>query len=213
MAAAKRTIYLISGANKGKNTTRSQSHTPLNPCLGIGRSLVTSYLSQRGNTVIATVRDPTGPSSRSLAEIPKASGSTLIVVKIESTSHQDAKKAVQTLDSKYQISTIDVVIANAATENQIYGPLSAVDPAQVEAHISVNTIGPLLLFQAVLPLLQRSPEPKFVLLGSPLGSIGGMENRPLPMGAYGVSKAAAHYLVRKIHFENEWLVAFAVDPG
>ena len=40
-----------------------------------------------------------------------------------------------------------------------------------------------------------------------------MEKRPVPMGAYGVSKTAAHYLVRKIHFENEGLIAFAVDPG
>lgn len=40
-----------------------------------------------------------------------------------------------------------------------------------------------------------------------------MEKRPVPMSAYGVSKAAAHYLVRKIHFENEGLIAFALDPG
>jgi len=28
-----------------------------------------------------------------------------------------------------------------------------------------------------------------------------------------VSKLAANYLVRKVHFENAWLVAFIVDPG
>ena len=73
--------------------------------------------------------------------------------------------------------------------------------------------GPFVLFQATLPLLRASSSPKFVLLGSPVGSIAGMEQRPVPMGGYGASKAMAHYLVRKIHFENPDLIAFAVDPG
>lgn len=40
-----------------------------------------------------------------------------------------------------------------------------------------------------------------------------MEQRPAPFGAYGASKAMAHYLVRKIHSEHENLTAFAADPG
>lgn len=59
----------------------------------------------------------------------------------------------------------------------------------------------------------RQPLPKFVLLGSPLGSIGGIEKRNVPMGAYGASKCAAHYIVRKIHAEEAEVVAFVVDPG
>ena len=113
----------------------------------------------------------------------------------------------------YQITKIDTVIANAAVQNQIFAPVATVDIAQVQEHISINTIGTLVLFQSVLPLLQKASQPKFVLLGSPLGSISGMEKRPVPAAAYGVSKAAAHYLVRKIHFENEGLIAFATDPG
>ena len=105
------------------------------------------------------------------------------------------------------------MIANAAVQNQIFTPLAHVDPLQVQEHLSVNAVGALVLFQAVLPLLHKAPQPKFVMLGSPMGSIGGMEKRPVPMGAYGVSKAAAHYLVRKIHFENDRLIAFAIDPG
>ena len=105
------------------------------------------------------------------------------------------------------------MIANAAVQNNVFDKLADVDPAQVQEHISVNAIGSLILFQAVLPMLQKASQPKFVLLGSPMGSIGGMEMRPFPMNAYGVSKAAAHYFVRKIHFENDGLIAFAIDPG
>jgi hypothetical protein len=78
-------------------------------------------------------------------------------------------------------------------------------------------LGPLSLFQAVLPLLTTSPYPKFCLLGSAVGSIGGMENYPFPMASYGMSKAMAHYLVRKIHLEyggeNGKVVSWAVYPG
>ena len=73
--------------------------------------------------------------------------------------------------------------------------------------------GPFLLFQAVYPLLEKSSHPKFVLVGTPVGSIGGMEKQSRPMFAYGASKAMAHYFVRKIHFEHKDIIAFAVDPG
>jgi NAD(P)-dependent dehydrogenase (short-subunit alcohol dehydrogenase family) len=35
----------------------------------------------------------------------------------------------------------------------------------------------------------------------------------ITMGGYGASKAALNSLTRKIHFENEWLVAFPLNPG
>ena len=133
------------------------------------------------------------------------------MVKIDYNTSSDAKIAVQSLQSNHDISKLDTVIANAAVQNNIFDKIADVDPAQVQEHFSINALGSLVLFQAVLPLLQKASQPKFVLLGSPMGSIGDM--RPLPMDAYGVSKAAAHYIVRKIHFENEELIAFAVDPG
>lgn len=81
----------------------------------------------------------------------------------------------------------------------------------------VPNLGPLTLFQAMLPLLNASPAPKFCLIGSSVGSVGGMEKYPYPMPAYGMSKAMAHYLARKIHFEHGGergkLVAWAVYPG
>jgi norsolorinic acid ketoreductase len=40
-----------------------------------------------------------------------------------------------------------------------------------------------------------------------------MEQYPFPATALGISKAALNFLVRKIHFENDWLVAFPLHPG
>ena len=74
-------------------------------------------------------------------------------------------------------------------------------------------IGPLALFQVVLPLLQISTKlEQFVTVSSPIGSIGGMGPDPAPMAAYGASKAALNYLTRKIHFEYGCLISFPVSP-
>lgn len=50
-------------------------------------------------------------------------------------------------------------------------------------------------------------------MSSEVASIGGMGDVPIEAVGYGMSKAALNYLIRKIHFENEELVAFVINPG
>jgi norsolorinic acid ketoreductase len=40
-----------------------------------------------------------------------------------------------------------------------------------------------------------------------------MESFPVPFFAYGISKGAANYLVRKLHFEHPNLTSMAFNPG
>ena len=137
-------------------------------------------------------------------------------MKIDSLEPSDAKAAVQTLQNKHRITSLDVIIANAGISSpKAFSPVASVKIEDVKEHVDVNTIGPLALFQATLPLLEKATHGpgKFVTVSSPIGSIGGMEQRPFPMSAYGASKAALNYLTRKIHFEHENLIAFAIDPG
>jgi len=105
---------------------------------------------------------------------------------------------------------VDVVIANAGVATH-FGTVATTPLAEVRSHFAINAVGPVVLFQAVLPLLQAAPRPKFVVVSSNGGSIGGMRGEPI--GAYGASKAMVNYFVRKIHFENEWLIAFPLHPG
>ncbi len=102
------------------------------------------------------------------------------------------------------------MIANAGISSS-FAPVASTALKDVKEHLAVNGIGPLLLFQSVLELLKNGS--KFAIVNSAMGSIGAMETRPFPFFAYGASKAFANYLIRKIHFENEELVAFAIDPG
>jgi norsolorinic acid ketoreductase len=50
-------------------------------------------------------------------------------------------------------------------------------------------------------------------VSSVLGSIGALGGEAGPALAYGVSKAAANFFVRKVHFEHEDVVALAIHPG
>ncbi|KAL4953369.1 hypothetical protein BDW69DRAFT_165439 [Aspergillus filifer] len=189
------TIYLITGASRG-----------------IGRGLVEVFLARPNTTIIAAVRDPSSASSRSLESLPMGANSNMIIVKIDAKSPTDPATTIQTLASEYGINHLDIVIANAGISDD-FSTVHSVPVNTVKEHVNVNAYGPLYLYQAVYPLLKKSDKPIFTAVGSPMGSIGGMDLRPFPSGAYGPSKAMLHWIVRKVHFENEEFVAFVVDPG
>lgn len=177
---------------------------------GIGLGLTKVFLMRPSTTVVAAVRDPS--SAKSLSSLPTAADSRLIVVKVDSTSSTDALSAVDSLKSQ-GISHLDVVIANSGIASH-YGPAASTPLEEARAHFEVNALGPLALFQATMPLLQKSDvTPKFVAVSTILSSLGDMEQMPMPTTAYGSSKAALNYIVRKIHFENEWLIVFPIHPG
>jgi norsolorinic acid ketoreductase len=89
-----------------------------------------------------------------------------------------------------------------------------VTPAEEMAiHFKINTIAPLLLFQATASLLSASSKPIFVVLSSGAGSISGVDKLPVENTAYGASKAAVNFVIRRIHYENPNLIAFPINPG
>jgi norsolorinic acid ketoreductase len=173
---------------------------------------VKSLLLRPYTTVIAGVRDPANTAAKALNSLPTASDTRLIIVKIDSLSETDPQAAVQLLQSEHGIEKLDIVIANAGMAKHA-GPAYETPIAEMRDHFEVNTIGPLVLFQATKPLLERSSLPKFVVVTSRIGSIGHMDFGQLPVTAYGSSKAAVNYIVRKIHFENPDLIAFPIHPG
>lgn len=61
--------------------------------------------------------------------------------------------------------------------------------------------------------MDRVKSPKFAVMISILGTIGGMESFPLPHVVYGTSKAAVNFIARILHFEHEKLIADPIHPG
>lgn len=186
--------YLVTGANRG-----------------IGEGLVSTLLLLSQTTVIAAVRDIPS-SSKTLNALPASEGSKLIIVKIDAKSDTDASTAASELKSKHNITKIDVLIANAGLLHSIV-PATETSNDALREHLEVNTIGPFILLKAFLPLLEAAPDPKFVVISGSLGSTQLLEQYQVPFFAYGISKAAVNYFVRKLSLENRTVISVAVHPG
>ncbi|KAL0941640.1 short-chain dehydrogenase [Colletotrichum truncatum] len=192
-------IILITGANRG-----------------IGNGLVAVFLQQPDTTVIAAVRDPTHISSTQLLDLPASSTSRVIVIQLDSADESGASAAVEILQNKHSINSLDVVIANAGIK---HSGKPVVDNLidTVKEHFAVNTLGPLLLYQATAPLLKTSTSgcPKFIAISSNTGSIAGMDIMAglSDTSPYGGSKAALNWFMRRIHFDEDWLTSFVLNPG
>ncbi|KAJ2896367.1 hypothetical protein MKZ38_005592 [Zalerion maritima] len=189
--------YLVTGANRG-----------------VGKGIVSILLTKPSTTVIGAVRDPSAASVTALSSLPKATDSRLIIVKIDAAVESDPHSAVAILEKDHGISSIDVVVANAGICHTATPVLSSSTEALGE-HFAINTAAPLHLLRAAAPLLKKSTSgrPTFVGISSFVGTISGLDllaDFPAVVAPYGASKAALNWLVRRLHFEEKWLLSLAL---
>jgi norsolorinic acid ketoreductase len=185
------TSYLITGASRG-----------------IGYELV-EQLAKRPNTVVfAAVRDP-ATASKDLKRTAHEY-SNVHIIRLDSATPSDAQEAAQYIDKV--AGGLDVVVANAGIA-QDWTKVVAVDPAQLHEHFKINAIGPLVLFQAVYPLLLKRPTKKFVTVSSLVGALTDMLAEPET--AYGTSKVALNFITKRIHLEHQQdgIIAYPIHPG
>jgi len=186
------TIILISGANRG-----------------LGKGLLQLYLAKPNHIVIAANRDLGHTTSKALADLPSGPGSRLIVVKTDASVESDPFEAVKKLTTQ-GIDHLDLVIANAGV-SYIWPKVSELKIADLQGHLTPNVFGVVWLYQATLPLLLKSTNPKWVTIGS---SAGWLENQlPISNAAYATSKVAVHWLTKKMNGEEDQLTAFVISPG
>lgn len=104
---------------------------------------------------------------------------------------------------------IDIVVSNAAS-NPYYGPLAAISDEAFDKTMSNNVKSALWLAGMTLEHMASRGGGSFILVGS----VGGLIANTV-IGAYGVSKAAAHHLVRNL--AAEWgprnVRVNAIAPG
>ncbi|PWY64069.1 putative NADP(+)-dependent dehydrogenase [Aspergillus heteromorphus CBS 117.55] len=188
-------IILVTGANRG-----------------IGKGFVAQYLAQPDTTVIGTVRDTSSEKVQDLTTLPKGPGSDLIVVALNVDNPSSVTEAASVLQTQHHIEHIDVVIANAGICNH-WGPVQEMTDSDVLSHFEVNALGPLRMFKAMASLLQKASAPKFVYISTLLASLQAIEQVPSLTTAYGMSKVAGNFLVKKIEAENKHLITLSIDPG
>ncbi|KAK3935597.1 putative aflatoxin biosynthesis ketoreductase nor-1 protein [Diplogelasinospora grovesii] len=196
------TTVLITGANRG-----------------IGRGLAEAYLARPNHIVMAAVRNP---DTTTLKDYKPAAGSKLLLVKMENTSAVDPDSAVAQMRAA-NIAALDVVVANAGINPvHAFAKVNDINTDVLRELFEVNTVSFVPLFRAMYPLLKAAADkngagaggPKLLAVSSNAGQIVDMEAMAAaPVGAYGSTKTALNYLVRRAHFENPWLTAFLVNPG
>jgi norsolorinic acid ketoreductase len=173
---------------------------------------VAHYLAQPDTTVLGAVRDASSLNATELDELPKGEGSRLIVVSLSANNPMDATEAMLEIQMQHLIGHIDIAVANAGICDH-YGPVEEMTDSDVLSHFEVNALGPLRLFRAISPLLRKASVPKFAYISTALASIHMIEQVPSLTTAYGMSKVAGNYLVKKIDAENKEFIALLIDPG
>lgn len=171
---------------------------------GIGLELA-RRLAARGDRVTGSVRDEKGRAALAAALAPAGDSGRIVTF--------DTRDAAQIRSAAGKVGEpIDVLIANAGA----YGPQrqSTLDMDFDGALdlLSVNTLGPLRVVQAFLPLLRGGERPRIVLMSSVLGSmtLEGTFNV-----AYRASKAGLNKIAQCLadDLRPEGIAVVAMHPG
>jgi NAD(P)-dependent dehydrogenase (short-subunit alcohol dehydrogenase family) len=161
-------IILVTGANRG-----------------IGLQIV-KEVAEMGHNAILTARDEV--KGKKAAEQLKQNGLNVRFIQLdaanESSIHLAAKKVEE------QFGKLDVLINNAGIFNDKHNSLTVSKNAVLE-HLEVNFIGPLMISQAFIALLEKSKQGRIINFSSQMGRLNGMGGGS---AAYRFSKTAINSL-------------------
>ena len=133
---------------------------------GFGAALAATF-AQRGARVFAGTRESRGGLDRAHARFPERIARLLLDV----TSDESVGLALAAVSR--ETDAIDVLVNNAAIRSStVDHAIETIDFRDVARTFEVNSIGPLRVVQAFLPLLRRGERPVLVNVSSEAGSIG-----------------------------------------
>jgi NAD(P)-dependent dehydrogenase (short-subunit alcohol dehydrogenase family) len=174
---------------------------------GIGLEFVRQY-AEAGWQVIATCRDPA--SAIALQGLARTgSGIRIEALDLASVPSIDA------LATRLDTLPLDVLLHNAAWLGP-GGPqlLGQWEEAAFLDAFRANALGPALLTQRLLPLVEAGGQKKIIFLGSAAGSITLLQP-PANLYAYRSSKSALHLLARNLALDLKarGVIIGLVNPG
>jgi NAD(P)-dependent dehydrogenase (short-subunit alcohol dehydrogenase family) len=166
---------------------------------GMGVDMAKAALDA-GHAVVATGRNPD--------TVKQAVGDhdELLVVALDVTSPESANAAAQAAVERF--GRIDVLINNAG--NFYVGYFEELTPAQINAQLAVNLLGPMNVTRAVLPVMRKQRSGHVVTISSTAGIVGGETG-----SAYATSKFAAEGWMEALHPEVApfGIKTTIVEPG
>lgn len=185
-----RSIVLITGANRG-----------------IGFE-VARQLSEKAFTVFL------GTRSRKAGEAAAQSllnrGADVRFLELDVANPASLRAAARAVAS--QVDHLDVLVNNAAILDGENLPVLRLTGEALQKTITVNTIGPLLVAQALTPLLSRSAHGRIINVSS---SAGALHDMGTYAPAYSISKTALNAVTRQLAaaLRGQGIAVNSVCPG
>ena len=163
---------------------------------GIGLE-VARQLAERGFTVLAGARDPSG--------VPALDGDVR-AVRLDVTD----QATVGAL--RREVGDLDVLVNNAAIDYDTWESVLTADLDVVREALETNTLGAWRMAMAFAPLLRASPHGRLVNVSSGAGALTGMRDGA---PAYSLSKAALNALTLMLAdaLRRDAVLVNAVCPG
>ncbi|MEX0288308.1 MAG: SDR family NAD(P)-dependent oxidoreductase [Flavobacteriaceae bacterium] len=173
---------------------------------GLGLGFVDYYL-KNGSKVVAAVRNKN--LAKELLELEEKHAGALLVLEMDVSNEDSIVRFIDQLGA-YK-ATLSLAINNAAiAEEEEFGKWKK---ATFESHFLINTIGPALVSQAILPFLQKGAS--LVQISSGMGSVAWNINPKDPLDAYAASKSALHSITARMaeKLREQKIVVVAINPG
>jgi len=189
MSTSSKTI-LITGANKGIG---------LEAC---------RQLARLGHHVILSARS--AERGESAVKGLSAEGLNVGFLLLDTSDEQSILRAAREL--KQRLKALHVLVNNAAILDTWQGSILDAKAADLRDTFATNTLGPVLLTQALLPLLEAGKPSRVINVSSQLGSVEKMTDG---WAGYGISKAALNAATRKLAaaLEPRGISVIAATPG
>jgi NAD(P)-dependent dehydrogenase (short-subunit alcohol dehydrogenase family) len=179
---------------------------------GLGLEFTRRYL-ERGERVFATCRRP--DAARGLHALRAGHRERLSIVPLDVSDADSIRAAHRAM--RRETDGLDVLINNAG----IYSARGSADPAERLGRLRfddalhllrTNAVGPLIVAQQLLDLLEAGRSPRIVSISSEYGSVS--ENSGFPY-YYAASKAALNMLMRSLAAEarRHRITTVLLDPG
>lgn len=177
---------------------------------GIGLELTREYLI-RGAHVVATCRQP--DQATQLQQLQNQYAHTLTILPLTVDDPDSLATCARTVTD--HLTTLDILINNAGIypqtpESQKFGYLEAEPMRQV---LEINSIAPVLVTQALAPLLKRGTNPRLIMVSSGMGSIDGVKSTNGM--SYRMSKAALNMATRVLAdaLALDGIITITTHPG
>ena len=185
---------------------------------GLGFAFIKAFARDASDTIIACDKDPFPRERLQRTSSGKSAEIQSHIINVTSES------SIQDLSTTLSGITIDLVIHSAGIRGLV-PEVETAHPDNVAASetlpvmnldtllrtFQINAAGTFLLLRALLPNLERAPDPKVVVMSSRMGSVG--RNVAGSAYAYRASKAALNVMVKSMSVDVPHVAFILCHPG